>query len=370
MIIYDKNEIRDILTEEQIFELLEEFGGQPEHNSNNYIISDTICHNPPGEGSHKLYYYFNSKLFRCYTGGCEEPVFDIFQLIIKVMKIQNHTDFDLNDSIRWIANKFHINGRVENGEEDNQLEDWKYLANYDRIQDLEININNIVLKEYDNSILNNFNYDVKIQPWIDEGIHQEILDRSLIGFYPGGDQITIPHFDKDGRFVGLRGRTLSYEDADLYGKYRPLKINKVLYTHPLGMNLYNLNNSKKAIKALEKAIVFEGEKSSLKYASYFGIENDISVACCGSNLSAYQIQLLIENGAKEIIIAFDRQFQEVGDQEFKLLKRNLVRLYNKYHNDVNISFIFDKNKITEYKASPIDEEPDKFLQLFKERIVL
>ena len=29
MIIYDKNEIRDILTEEQIFELLEEFGGQP-----------------------------------------------------------------------------------------------------------------------------------------------------------------------------------------------------------------------------------------------------------------------------------------------------------------------------------------------------
>ena len=160
--IYDKNEIRDILTEEQIFELLEEFGGQPEHNSNNYIISDTICHNPPGEGSHKLYYYFNSKLFRCYTGGCEESVFDIFQLVITVMKIQNHTDFDLNDSIRWIANKFHINGRVENGEEDNQLEDWKYLANYDRIQDLEININNIVLKEYDSYILNNFNYDVKI----------------------------------------------------------------------------------------------------------------------------------------------------------------------------------------------------------------
>ena len=42
MIIYDKNEIRDILTEEQIFELLEEFGGQPEHNSNNYIISDKL----------------------------------------------------------------------------------------------------------------------------------------------------------------------------------------------------------------------------------------------------------------------------------------------------------------------------------------
>ena len=45
-----------------------------------------------------------------------------------------------------------------------------------------------------------------------------------------------------------------------YGKYRPIKINEVLYSHPLGMNLYNLNNSKKAIKTLEKAIVFEGKR--------------------------------------------------------------------------------------------------------------
>jgi hypothetical protein len=32
--------------------------------------------------------------------------------------------------------------------------------------------------------------------------------------------------------------------------------------------------------------------------------------------------------------------------------------------------MFDKNRITGYKASPIDEGPDKFLKLFKERIVL
>ena len=58
------------------------------------------------------------------------------------------------------------------------------------------------------------------------------------------------------------------------------------------------------------------EKSCLKYQSYFGLENDISVACCGSSVSAYQIQLLIEAGAEEIIIAFDRQFKEIGDNEF------------------------------------------------------
>ena len=79
-----------------------------------------------------------------------------------------------------------------------------------------------------------------------------------------------------------------------------------MYNHPLGMNLYNLNNSKDAIKIIKKAIVFEGEKSTLLYKSYFGLDNDISVACCGSSLSAYQIQLLVEHGAEEIIVAFDR----------------------------------------------------------------
>ena len=136
------------------------------------------------------------------------------------------------------------------------------------------------------------------------------------------------------------------------------------------MNLYGLNWSKDNIKTMGKAIVFESEKSVLMYASYFGWDNNISVACCGSSLSARQIQLLKDAGAKEIIIAFDRQFQEIGDKEFKHLTRNLTRINDKYKNDVNISFIFDKNMITGYKASPIDEGSEKFLILFKERILL
>ena len=61
------------------------------------------------------------------------------------------------------------------------------------------------------------------------------------------------------------------------------------------------------------------EKSCLLYKSYFGLENDISVACCGSSVSAYQIQMLLDAGAEEIIIAFDRQFKEIGDKEFQHL---------------------------------------------------
>ena len=54
-------------------------------------------------------------------------------------------------------------------------------------------------------------------------------------------------------------------------------IGRKQYSHPLGMNLYNLNNSKNNIKDSSIAIVFEGEKSTLLYQSYFGLDNDISV---------------------------------------------------------------------------------------------
>jgi hypothetical protein len=358
VIVFDKVEIKDSLSSENIFELLVDFGGDPEYSSFG-ILCSTICHNPPGEGSRKLYFYDNSHLFRCYT-GCDS-YFDIFELVIKVAKIQWDKDYDLNDAVRWVAQRFGISG--ENVEEDEckQLEDWKILATYDKIQELEVKDKKIVLKTYNEDILSRFNYNVKIGPWLNEGISQEALDQAMIGFYPGGDQITIPHFDINGRFIGLRGRTLCKEEGERYGKYRPLKVGKDLYNHPLGMSLYNLNNSKDNIKLIKKAIVFEGEKSTLLYQSYFGLENDISVACCGSSLSTYQVQELIDVGAEEIIIAFDRQFKEIGDEEFQHLKKNLLKLRTKYKNYVNISFIFDKNMITGYKDSPIDCGPDIFL---------
>lgn len=368
MVNYNKSEIKEQLTIENIFELLQEWGGDPEY-TNFGILSATICHNRPGEGSRKLYFYSNSGLFQCYT-GCQ-GFFDVFELTRKVAAIQWNEDYDLNDAVRWIAKRFGISGTLEDGKASNEIEDWKLLANYDRIQEIEPKAKSVVvLKEYDASILNRLNYQVRLTPWLREGISQEVLRQARIGYYFGGDQITIPHFDKDGRFIGLRGRTMCKEEAETYGKYRPLKIGKQQFNHPLGMNLYGLNWNKSNIQILRKAIVFESEKSVLLYASDFGWENNISVACCGSNLSNYQVQLLLEAGAQEIVVAFDRQFQEVGDNEFKHLIKNLTKINDKYKNEINISLIFDKKMITGYKSSPIDEGKEKFLKLFKERIIL
>ena len=363
---YNKSEIREQLTIDNIFDLLQEWGGDPEFTSFG-ILCSTICHNPPGVGSRKLYYYENSDLFKCYT-DCDCS-FDIFELTAKVALIQSNREMDLNDAVRYIAYKFNLSG-VE--VDDNVgLLDWQYLNNYDKINEKVDSHQEVHLKTYDETIATNFcRCGCRISPWIKEGISQDVINHANIGYCLSTDQITIPHYDREGNMVGLRGRTMCKEEAEKWGKYRPIKINGKQYNHPLGYNLYNFNNSKYNIQLIGKAIIFEAEKSCLLYQSYFGIENDISVACCGSAISGFQMKELIDDGAKEIIIAFDRQFQEIGDPEFKRLVKKLEGIDKKYKNEVLISFIFDKKMITSYKASPIDEGKEKFLQLFKERIIL
>ena len=365
MVTYKKYEVREKLKIENIFDLLQEWGGDPEYTSFG-ILSSTICHNQPGEGSRKLYYYENTGLFHCFT-NCGS--FDIFELLIKVANNQWGREYDLNDAVRYIAIKFNLAGEEEFDEQETLL-DWQFFNTYDRVQEIENKDYRVTLKPYDDIILSRMNYNVKLNPWLREGISQSVMDNARIGFYPGGAQITIPHFDKDGNFIGLRGRSLCKQDADLYGKYRPLFVNRQLYNHPLGMNLYNLNNSKNNINITHRAIIFESEKSCLKYQSFFGLDNDISVACCGSNISIYQVQLLLDVGVKEITIAFDRQFQAIGDDEFKHLTSNLTKLHNKYKNYLDISIIFDKQMLTGYKDAPVDDGKDIFLQLWKTKIYL
>lgn len=88
---------------------------------------------------------------------------------------------------------------------------------------------------------------------------------------------------------------------------------------------------------------------------------------CGSVLSNYQIQLLLNAGATEIIIAFDRQYKELGDEEHLLWIKKLKEISNKYSKYVKISYIFDKEYLLGYKDSPIDNGKEIFIELYNKR---
>lgn len=362
---YDKDEIKSKITSEQIFSLVKDFGGEPQLTNQGFVAA-TICHNHPGEGSHKLYYYDNTKLFRCYT-ECD-TTFDIFELVSKVNQLKGQ-DSSLYKSVKYVANRFGFAG-YDNDENEpfHSLDDWSIIDKYNRLNTVSTLKDN-QLKTYDKSILYNLPHPT-IRDWVREGIKPEILKHNQIGYYPTSEQITIPHFDKDGNFIGLRGRALGKEQAELFGKYRPLQIGHLLYNHPLGYNLYNLNNSYKNIQRIKKVIVYEGEKSCLLYQSYFGLENDITVACCGSSISLAQIKLLIPLCPNEVIIAFDRQYKEIGDDEYKHWVKHLRAIHTAYNKFIPISFIFDKGHKLDYKDSPIDKGAKIFLELYNERVRL
>lgn len=357
----DKNQIKEHLTPEQVFKILEQLGGDPEM-KDDCIISRTICHNSANEGSRKLYYFFNTKLFICFT-NC--GTFDIFDLIIKI-KRHSGEEWTLYNAMTYIVNYFTGFSDILKVQTE-ETKDWKILERWETA-----NINKttsfVELEEIKEDIIR-YMPQPRILDWEEEGIDYSIIKRNNVHYDASIDGIIIPHYDINNRMIGIRERVLSERDLE-YGKYRPLVYNGQMYNHPLSYNLYNLNNSKENIKSLRTVIIFESEKATMAYASLFGIENDITVAVCGSTLSLYQVQLLQKLNVAEVIIAFDRQYQNIGDKEWEFWVKKLTSFNTKYGSYVQISYIFDTKDLLDYKDSPIDKGKDIFLKLYKNRIYI
>lgn len=364
----DKDELKKSLSIQDVFDLVVELGGEPQPIKNNYFVSRTICHNPADQGSYKLYYYDNGEggIFHCYT-DCGS--LDIFELVKRQKTISDNVEWTLIRAISFVASYFGFSSRSLEFEDNYiKLPDWDILYNYDRLNNIEDSKQIIELKAFDESILNHLPRPI-ILPWENEGISREVIEHRNIAYNPVSEGIVIPHYDIDNRLIGIRERTLIKENEGS-GKYKPAILNGKMYNHPLSFNLYNINNSKEVIKIIKKAIVFESEKSTMEYASFFGEENDISVACCGSSLITYQVKLLLSLGVKEIIIAFDRQYKELNDEEHKKWVKKLKDIHKKYSPYVQISFIFDTNGLLGYKESPTNRGEEVFLELFKRRIII
>ena len=366
---FDKDEIKNSLTIEQVEQFLAEHGGEPVKRIG-MLVSRTICHNPAdGKGSYKLYYYENTKLFKCYTGCAETGGFDIFDLTRKIMKIQSNIEMSLYDAQIYIINFFSLDVVNDYQKDTNKNSDFQILNKWRRNKSTDEQQKIIEFRFFDFDILR-WLPRKDIGPWIREGINQRIMDEHWIRFDPYSYGIVIPHFDIKNRLIGIRERTLIKEN-EVYGKYRPAVIAGKMYNHPLGFNLYNLNWSWVNIQKTKKVIIGEGEKFCLMYCSMFGYENDISVACCGSNLTSHQFKLLQDLGVEEIIIAFDKQFQTPGDAEWKKWCEKLTALHRKYSGFVKISFMFDtKGDLLGYKDSPIDCGKETFTYLYENRITL
>ena len=346
----DYKELVDSLDEEKIKKLLDGLG-IPYQDKGSHLLCKTACHNEDvEEASWKLYYYKNNKFFFCYSECQGMSIFKFLKNYYTTRGIEYDWYQDIYEVVRDCANLKNFNGFVV--EKYKSLKD-RYGARRQEVQ----------LPEYSSNVLDCF---VKYYPeeWLSDGISKEAMDKFNISYSISQNKIIIPHYDINGRLVGIRGRALSEWEVENIGKYTPLHIEQNWYKHPLSMNLYGLNVTKDNIAKRGMCFVTEGEKSVLQ-AESFSFPN-CTVATCGSaGINKYQLNMLLKiPNLQEIVLCYDKEEKPGEDKYFN----KLWELCQKYKNYCNFSFIYDRSGLLNMKESPMDKGEETFMKLLEKRV--
>ena len=229
---------------------------------------------------------------------------------------------------------------------------------------------------------------------------QQLIDFQVV-YYPKRRTIILPHHNANGEIVGLYERTFAPLKSELekillqdYGphdwiphdiwaaihyaptsKYMPLlKEGKYrdkenpCWSFPNSRNLYGLHQAKEAIRESGKAIIFEGAKSVMLAHAY---GYPFAVASHTFGASETHLAMLIQAGAKEIILAFDKQYKEAQGKEWDTYEQRTQGLADRVGRYVKVSRICDREgAFLGYKDAPIDNGNAAFETLFDRREVL
>lgn len=219
--------------------------------------------------------------------------------------------------------------------------------------------------------------------------------------------IILPHHNINGEIVGIYERsfdTLRREAKKMYGdwmtwsqiagfpraKYVPLlKIpghmtddGKTSYSFPNSSNLYGLHKAAKAIRETGKAIVFEGAKSVMlahQWGRMYHIrEWETAVASHTFGAHVNHINMLMDAGAKEIYLGFDKQYQKEEGDEWALYDRKTRELAEKVYawrdasglsaDTIKIYRLRDTHGALDYKDAPVDKGVEVFKTIFSEAV--
>lgn len=251
---------------------------------------------------------------------------------------------------------------------------------------------------YDEDFLHDMKTLTRLRWHMDDGIDPEVLDLFEIACVPQDNYVVLPHHNRNGDIVGLYARsyrTLRREIIKLYpeagwdfwkhfprAKYVPLvKLPKYLtgeegektsWSFPNGKNLYGLHKSHPYIKESEEAIIFEGGKSVM-LAWQWGVRNTVATHTFGAN--PYHINMLLNEGAKSIVLAFDKQYESMDsdDQQWMQYQHRTYELAKKIKDHCDVYRICDgMDGKLDYKDAPVDkgEEYFKWLLAHKEPLFI
>lgn len=337
--------LKENLSSDNIITLMDSLGADFIYQAQNQIRFKSICHN---SDSYKLYYFIETKSFYCFR---ESRAFDAISLVQHV----KHIDF--NQAVSYICSILHLQvGQIEqNDSVDNWTELRRFLPNAEPEPDK--------LLTYDKSILSLFDH-LYPQEWLDYGISADILDKFGIGWYARQACISIPVLF-NGQLVGVRGRYTREQDV-AKGKYRPIcTLDGTVLKFPSSACLYGYDQNKAAIEKSRQVVLFESEKSVLK-APQYGTDNALAVF--GSNISKQHIQLLLELGVNDVVLAFDSDYKQVGDDEFNFFVVKMKKLAAKLKPYFSVSIVYNNQGYDMYKCNMMDIPYEQAMKLWESRV--
>lgn len=345
----DYKSIIDNLEPDKVEKLLYDLGAEQVIRKDNCLITNTICHNESG-GSLKLYFYFDTHIFYCYSNCDSMSIFSFMKHYYETRDIEYDWYKDIYQPI--ISCSINPNSLRNNDPQRYQMKREDY---YDRKSRKE-------LPTYPKGVLQVF---IKNYPpeWLNDGISKETMDKFDISYSISQNKIIIPHFDANNNLVGVRGRALNEWEIENLGKYMPVQIEQKWYSHPLSLNLYGLNFNKENILRTGICYIFEAEKSVMQLDSFNML--NCGVAVCGSQLNKYQVDILMRTcRPKEIVLCFDNEEKEHQDKYFQ----KLWGICKKYNHYCDFSFVYDRSHLTNLKDSPSDKGEKIFRQLLNKRV--
>ncbi len=325
--------------------------------ANDCLIFPTVCHNTlDNNPSHKLYYYESSKRFYCYTHCKSMSIFDVIinTYNTRGFKMEFMRAYNLLDEI--------VSKRLKTGF---AIIQTPKTLNTNKIEENWVE----QLPVYNKHVLECFTQQPRfLDPWLSEDIDYNVMVDFGVRFDMVRNRIVFPVIDHIGRLVGIRVRNFNQADLDAGRKYMPLWHNEELYNCPKMMVVYGYYQNRQVIKKLKEVIVFEAEKSVLKYGSCFTMNKSVAVG--GSAFSQYHGLILKEAGVETIVLAFDNDYSEDGDRFYGLQK--MLREAQKVRDmGFKVELIYDwTGEYLGDKDAPIDLGRTVYSKLYRERKTL
>lgn len=324
----------------------------------NLLFSTEICHG--GDSPHKLVYRTDVKSFYCWTHCHSIDLFEITQRRLNLSSFKEAFDY--------VVSYFSIKDEDSDPKARERVtDDWDI---FQRLEDLSAPASpeEYVERIVPEALLGSYSPPCAPEEWIKDGISPEVMAAYGIRVDAASLKIIIPHRNKDGALIGIRGRSFDPFESQ-FAKYAPVTLNGTLYNFPTGKYLFGLSQNAEMIRRMRKVVIYEGEKSVLQSASFYGIDNSYCVATCGSTITEDQIDLLIELGVEEVVLGYDRDFLgKKGDEDVKEYEKKLYRVIQPLLPYFNVYVLFDYDHITGYKDSPTDRGREVFEALWKKKI--